>query len=457
MKTDDIDERLSQTLNRLDDDLQARLWALLGPDETADAASARGVRIRHRAFQKLGIAETPSLPRRSRRSWWVAGVAAVLLVTTAAVPHTVLAALQQVFSFVPGIGVVHQSPKGSPVAILPQPIASTWEGEPIQVTGVMVTPTDLMVTLSGPGMTTPAHVAFRLVDGKTVPLAGRAEGAAGLNGSAWSGIYGSVGHFDLGSPHVTGLVIIGRTRIPVSLHWAPSAHALSAIGPTQTHHGVSLTAVASRVGSRVQLTLVPDYQGNFYVFDVTPSPGVTSKPGLTIVDRLGHDYAVTPIMTVGPNNQFTFTPTPGVTRYTVTVPKIDAQYSGHARITVPVPARGSQTVDQIVNLGGFPVQITRVQRVYGGWNGTSHSGPGLRLDLRLPASRGRALADFNLVNQNWVGTLDPRTGVLRSLTVPIKPRQRSMTLTLWQPNVYIRGPWVLPIELASTEAVKPAP
>ncbi len=457
MATDDIDERLSQTLNRLDDDLEARLWAVFDSDEPVDAASARRMRIRKRAFHKLGIAEEPCLPRRGRRLRWVAGVAALLVATTAMTPHTLLAALQQVFSFVPGIGIVHRSPKGSPVAILLQPVASRWKGTSVQVTGAMATETDLMVTLSGPGMNTPTHVAFRLADGKTILLAGRAVGAAGLHGASWSGIYGATGNFRPLPHHPTGIVMIGSTRIPINLHWASNAHVLSAIGSTQTHHGVSLTAVASRMGSRVQLTLVPDYQGKFYVFDVTPSPGVTSKPGLTIIDQAGHDYDVTPIMTVGPNNEFTFTPTPGVTRYTVTVPQVAAQFSGQARVTVPVPVHGSQTLDQIVNLGGFPVEITRVQRVYGGWDGTPHSGPGLRLDLQLPRSPARVLQTFSLMNQNSVGTLDPRTGVLRSLAVSIKPHQRSVTLTLRQPSVYIPGPWVLPIKLVGIETGKPTP
>ncbi len=459
MATPDIDEWLAQAVSGLDDDLQGRLWEHLVADGVAEAPASRASRIRQRTFDRLAL---PGAPRyqRLRRKGRILGLAlagAALVVAMASVPNPVSAALQRVFSFVPGIGIVHQSAKGSPVAILRQTVEGTWNGAPVQVTGVMITSSEIMVTVRGPGMTVPHQVAFHFAGGKTMTLgSSTAIGAAGSTGAQWTGIYTTMGHFGPWARHaIAGTVVIGHTHIPVTLQFAHGAQDMSVLGPTQTHHGVSLTAVVSQTGPQADLTLVPEYQRQqFNVFDVAPATvtpaGVPSRPGISIVDSTGHRYAVSRIMTVGPDNQFRFMPKTGVRRYDVTVPQVDAQYPGQAQITVPVPTSGTRVLDRTVNLGGFPVEITTLERVSGA------SGPALRLGLNLHVSSGKARALHSFwVHQNFEAKVNPATGALKSMTVAIKPDQRSLTLRLWHPDVYIRGPWTFSIQLPGAGAAKP--
>ena len=60
-------------------------------------------------------------------------------------------------------------------------------------------------------------------------------------------------------------------------------------------------------------------------------------------------------------------------------------------------------------------------------------------------------------HQSFAAKLDPTTGAFQSITVSITASQRSLTLNMWEPDVYIRGPWTFPIKLRETKAAKPRP
>jgi hypothetical protein len=244
---------------------------------------------------------------------------------------------------------------------------------------------------------------------------------------------------------VTGTVIIGGERLPVTLDAAKGGRTMAALGPTETHHGVTLTAIASRIGSSANLTLVPTYHGPFTIWDVTPTL-IDHGDGITITGPNGRVYPAHLVFNLGPNNQFTFTPGGGITRYRVVVPRVDATYTGQAQVSLPVPVHGSLTLDETVDLGGFPLTITKVTRI-GGASGA------LRAYLNLHASlaRAKSLHDFQ-INTSAEAQIDTQTGAWRWIQVAVGRHTRWVTWELTAPAVYIKGPWVFHVDLAPVSA-----
>jgi hypothetical protein len=115
---------------QLDDDLQVRLLQSLGPASTAGVESPEAPgrsRIHQQVFARLGLHR---VPRRSRTWRWVAAAVSGAALFTAVVPNPVSAALKDLLSFIPGIGIVQSSPGSTALAVLPQPVHGTWERGP---------------------------------------------------------------------------------------------------------------------------------------------------------------------------------------------------------------------------------------------------------------------------------------------------------------------------------------
>ena len=158
-------------------------------------------------------------------------------------------------------------------------------------------------------------------------------------------------------------------------------------------------------------------------------------PGIAIATSNGHVYPTRLVFNLGPNNQFTFTPAPGITRYRVTVPRVDATYRGQATVTLPVPRRGSIRLDKTVYLAGFPITITKVSRVRAAYGN-------VRVDVNLHASLSQAhsLHSFEINGSNEA-EIDPKTGAFVWIQVRVGRHTPSITWQLSNAEVYIRGPW----------------
>ncbi len=140
-----------------------------------------------------------------------------------------------------------QTPESAPLAVLPDSVDGVWQGRPVQVTGMMVTAHAVIIELSGSEPRTATQVHLRTTTGRMIALS--VGSAVGHGNARWTGNYQARGHFGSLLHALAGTVIIGpgsRTRIPVRLRLATGVRALSALGPTQTHHGVSLTAITAQ-------------------------------------------------------------------------------------------------------------------------------------------------------------------------------------------------------------------
>lgn len=138
-----------------------------------------------------------------------------------------------------------------------------------------------------------------------------------------------------------------------------------------------------------------------------------------------------------------------MTDYQVTVPQVDATYQGDASVTLPIPQQGSIAIDNTVNLGGFPIRVTKVELIS---DQTLHPLLRFYFDLHANLTEAKELNNFD-VGLSSDGKIDLKTGALQWLEVKIQRNQRFITLHLTQPQVYIRGPWKFNIHVG--EAGKP--
>lgn len=173
--------------------------------------------------------------------------------------------------------------------------------------------------------------------------------------------------------------------------------------------------------------------------------------------------------TLGVINYRRFKPLlPGSTRATLTVPVVAVREKGTATVKLPVPESGSVDVDRAVQLGRFELRLTRVERVPGyTWvepisdkANAEKAGNGAPVEgivreepdrLRVYVNPGPAgpeeLKEFALQPNRWMtgyGTaFDSFSERILYLEVPVKPGQKEIKLTLKDPVVSVKGPWVL--------------
>lgn len=447
MDTFDRDDLVTQSLAALDDDLQGHLLEMtladipMGPHERLDPR-----RVSARAFARLGLPSEAGRHRLQRPGWrWAAGVLGAAVVAGAVVPNPVSATLGTVFHFVPGMGTVPQTTDGAPLAVLPETVPGVWQGRPVQVTGMMVTANEIIIELSGSGPRTATQVHLRTTTGRMIAL--NVGSAVGYGNAQWTGNYEARGHFRTLLHALAGTVIIGsghQSRIPVRLRLATGVRALSALGPTQTHHGVSLTVITAQRGQEADLTVVAQYRGPFTIVNTVPPFPASAEPDIQITDARGHHYMAAPLYRLGPNDQLAFRPRPGMATYVVTVPEVDAMYTGQAWVTLPVPSHGKERVDRHVQIGGISFDITTVQRMHsGGW--------GLRFYVKAPPHAASKILHGLQVNSPGSGgfawQVNVKTGAVQWVEVGVPQGRDSVTLRLSQPQVYIRGPWTFHIRL----------
>lgn len=487
------DEEILHLFDGLDEDTEGELLEWVTdestvanhPDASLDAAVTS--RIQRATFAKLGLEENHDVQqakapnsqegrpemwpekRHQRRKTVGFGIAAAVLVlgVLAISPGPVSAALQKMIEFIPGIGTMPPSnqatSEGEGVAVLQQPAHGTWNGSPVTVMGVMVTPTQILVRLNGNGMSPPKEVSFQTGKGQTFHLS--SYGAMSIGGtdthpSEWGGDYSTNGDFGPVGSILSGIIVIGTTgsgttgnevatKIPVQLHVASGVTDLSQLGPTDSHQGVTITTVASRDGQNVNLTLAYQYQGPYHIWDFAPpmySSGNTSKSelGIGVTDSMGTKYSVSKVLTMSPGGQFTFKAAPGQTDFHVTIPQVDATYNGDAYVRVPIPATGSEPFHKTVNLAGFPITFTKVELVN---EPKGSSSLRMYFDLHANVMEPKELHAFQISKAPWQARIDAVTGAYQWMEFPVKPGQKSIRLKLTDPQVYIRGPWTFDVHV----------
>ena len=151
LETLDRDEALFEGLTSLDESLKRRLVETsLTELPVSRRAAVDRRRVRERVFHVLEIQPVARARQRRIRSWhWVALGLAMIGGLAATVPNPVSAAIGKVFHVVPGLSTLQQTRAGERLMVLPTPVRGQYQGEPIDVLGVMVAPGEIMAEVTG--------------------------------------------------------------------------------------------------------------------------------------------------------------------------------------------------------------------------------------------------------------------------------------------------------------------
>ena len=439
------DEQLRHDMSALDERLKDRLletWLTELPLDTRTTVDKR--RVKERVFRTLELPLRKHHRTSRARVWlWAATVVMAAVGVGVVVPNPVSAAIGRVFRFVPGIGTVEQTHEGSPLVILPKSVQSSWHGASVHVMGVMISSHAVMIELSGHSPHAPTQVTL-VASGRKIHAQ---RGAAARGSGPWIATYGARGGFGSLLHNQTGTLKIGASQlgIPVKLRLAPSAREMARFGPTQTHHGISLTAIAARNGTDVTLNVVAEHRGRLSMLSAVPWLPSGNGPNIQIVDHQGNELAAKQVFrfSFGPNAELNFPAVSGVTTYQVTIPEVEVEYSGQTHVILPLPASGSQQVNRHVNVAGVPLDITTVRRMP---NGSQT----LRIYVKPARSSTIVLNAVDINSPDGYGwRVNSQTGALEWIDITVKPGQRSVNLRFSDPTAYVRGPWSFQIHVPS--------
>ncbi len=445
------DQDIERWLAQLDDGAAQEVFASLNQTTVERPVDSRVLhRIERAALTQVmtsserGTSAWPVRISANRKTWKSVAMATagVLMVGFAmANARSVQAAWRALLVWVPGIGVA-QSANGATVAVLSTPTTGLWHHHAVTVEGLVITPREIRAQVEGTG-SMPETMVFQTARGTAVRLALDWGGSAG---SQWSGFYTAHGAFASAIYAGASTLVVGTApsaRIGVHLHTATTVSNLAQLGPTVSHHGIRVTAIATRYGHSAVLSLVPQTRAAHSI-DSVGTPSVTSlTAGVSSPRRL------TRVQTMGNADEYQFRAPARASRYHVVVGSVEVGYAATASLTLPVPRTGSQVVNGRSTLAGFPVRITHVQRVTNDhraylrlYFGFGASPPDTVHPISVSVTAAALSGGFTAIER-----VNPRTGALIWSDVPIRPHQRTVTVNLSGPAVSVPGPWTFNVGL----------
>ncbi|GBF76766.1 hypothetical protein PA598K_05253 [Paenibacillus sp. 598K] len=364
--------------------------------------------------------------KRTRRIAAASLIGVIALAVVLSQQSQVWATLARALQFVPGLGIVQQ--ETSQLYVLQEPVRLAVGSGTLTITGAMSDERMTVLSTSWSDSTIPpASITLTTERGIRHELT---RSLASGSGGDWSSIYWIDGPIDTGEAIRLTLPLDPPLDIPLALQAAESYADYEALGPTQTHHGLSITAAARRIDDQLRVTLLSLPQEDYRLYEYDLHGLIGAGGGLQIADHQGNaidmhaDRAV-----AAPASEFYFTVTDGG-RYRVTLPEVFVEYPDTAKVKLPTESRDA--LQETVELAGFPVTFTRTERI----------GDRLRvyMDMGDPAA-AVALQRFSLRELSYAAEQDETTGAYIWMEFEVPDGARSITLQLERPIVVVRGPW----------------
>ncbi|UVI30506.1 hypothetical protein [Paenibacillus spongiae] len=381
--------------------------------------------------------------RLSRRQAIAAVIVIFLILTTAIYNTQVLAAIQKALQFVPGIGIVKESEGAADTYILKQPITRQVGEGSIAITGIMVDEKMTYVTMNGTDTARIERITFVNEQGVEYELK---RSMASWSPDSWTASFWQQGQLDV-KGKVKLIVTDAALEIPLTLVKADAYASYAEMGETAAVNGVTITAIAGRVDEKARISLVAQHAGDFSIMEYGIH-GIHLRDGqkLNVLNAAGEKLEIENIRGISaPASDFYF-PLSGAEgeTYTLTLPEIGVQYKDE--ITVTVPTETTDGMNQAFQLAGFPVTITKTERI-------DDSQLRVYVDLHYNDQSEKSLYMINIGEMGHHGKLNEQTGVLEYLQFDIDPGSSKVKLTIENPDVLIRGPWKF--ELPAAEYFKP--
>ncbi|WP_239617978.1 hypothetical protein [Cohnella mopanensis] len=362
----------------------------------------------------------------------VAGLALLFLSADLMNHNYVWAAIQKTLQFVPGIGIVKEDNSPSERYILKQPISlSVGEGS-IMITGILSDEEMTYITMTG-------TESPRFIEKVTLVNAQGIEYTLSSANSSWSLTEWTSGFWYKGKLDASGnikLVIDLKPRIevPLTLARAETYSSYPEMGETDTVNGVSITAIPDRVGAKARISLVARHSEDFNIIDYGIL-GVYNHENrkLNVLDDKGKKLEIEHIQG-SPVGEFYFklSSDNAPNGYTLTLPEIGVIYKNEVSIKIPTEAKDH--IDQTFEIAGFPVTITKTERV-------KENGLRVYLDFHYNDQAVASLYNFDIEGISSVAKLKATTGVIDYIEFDVEPGSKQVKLKLVRPGVIVRGPW----------------
>lgn len=317
--------------------------------------------------------------------------------------------------------------------VLQQPVTIQIDGGTVVITGMMVNEQMSYVTMSGTDTSRFESVKIINEQGMEYTLKS-AHAVWGINkwaSSFWlqgkQDIKGNVNLIRVGNPEIV---------IPLTLTKAETIESYQAMGETSAINDVTITTIANRVEDKARISLVSQNTKEFRITDYGLH-GVHKDQKISVTDETGKGYELERYEGVsGPASEFYFglSARSDVKSYTVTIPEINVTYNEKTKITLNIPYDRVMDVDQTFEIAGFPVKITKIERI-------ENDQLRVYMDTNYKEHTSRALYNLRIDRMSHSAKVNEQTRALEYLQFDINPKSKKLKLTITNPEVVIRGPW----------------
>ncbi|MBD3922049.1 hypothetical protein H8B09_25025 [Paenibacillus sp. PR3] len=396
--------------------------------------------LRHRSQLGIELAIMKQQENRRQKSkrvkrsiGMVAAALALFLLSATLINHDkVWAALQKALQFVPGIGIVKED-SASERYVLKKPITLSVNEGSIIITGIMSDDEMTYITMAGNDVPRPAQVILVDEQGNEYSINGS---MASWSSGEWTSGFWYKGKLDAVGNMKLILPLDPLVEVPITLERAETFSSYPEMGETAAINGVSITAIPDRVGDKARVSLVAAHAEDFYISDYGIF-GVyqhDESQKLNVMDAEGRKMEIEYIRGVSaPASEFYFKLSGDAqARYTLTLPEISVTYKDE--VTIKIPTEAQDNVNQTFEVAGFPVTITKIEKVKEGI---------LRvyLDFHYDDQAAASLYNLDIAGLSNSAKLNERTGAIEYIEFEVKPGTKQMSLKLDRPSVIIRGPW----------------
>lgn len=372
--------------------------------------------------------------KRLRFTKMIAASVFVLILLSSIVFHNqVIAVIQKALQFIPGIGIVLEDDASEDRYVLQKPIIIQIDGGTVVITGMMVNEQMTYVTMSG--TQTPRFESVKVINEQGMEY--RLKSAhASWSTNNWASSFWLQGKQDIKG--TVNMMLEGNPDIiiPIMLTKAETYESYQAMGETSAINDVTITAIANRVEDKARISLVAQHPQEFKIADYGLH-GVHQDQKISVTDETGKGYKIERYDGVsGPANEFYFglPAMSDVKNYTVTIPEINVIYNDKTKITLNIPSDKVMDVDQTFEIAGFPVKITKLERI-------DNDQLRVYIDTYYKENTSRALHNLRIDSMSHRAKVNEQTRALEYLQFDLNPSSKRVKLTISNPEVVIRGPW----------------
>ena len=422
------DKEVLDLLDGLDPHQALNIPELEDWNPKAPLANDTLARIRQKTMLKAKIPQ-----RRNKLKLWVSVAAAFLIVFIGIMSYgPALARVTQLLQYIPGFGIVLE--ESDQRYILLAPVQQSVGAGMIRVEGVFADNTQTVVRVTGKDI--PKYLDIVFVDKSGKEYSASTYSVVSTGSGIWQGSYSYNG--SIPDPSDLTMILKGSEQVAFNLHLeiATPHSDYSQLGPTSQANGITITAITRRVGDLLAV--------NFVTPPLEDGLRISSYwEGISLIDDDGNEWPLVKPETHWQSTNEVFFDIQGSTaqEFKLTIPQLELQYQVNTSIRVPVPRKGIQEVNQSVELAGFPVVITKVERLKDDelqvYTDTFYS------DTAEEFLKYVMLKDVSW----WIEHLNQEQGYMESIEVPISSSASNVKINFAYVYTTKRGPWTFTINL----------